>query len=59
MRAAAARFAAGKPNVSFVDLAALVPIAELLANGGYNLQPHLSNTAYQYIATKLVNTFVR
>lgn len=59
MRAAAARFAAGKPNVSFVDLAALVPIAELLANGGYNSQPHLSNVAYQYIATKLVNTFVR
>jgi hypothetical protein len=58
MRAAAASYATGKANMSFVDLAALVPYTELIANGGYSAAPHLTNQAYQYIATKLVNTFL-
>lgn len=58
MRTAAAAYAAGKTNMSYVDLASLVPYSELVANGGYNAAPHLSNQAYQYVATKLVNTFL-
>jgi hypothetical protein len=59
MRAAAASYAsAHSSDMSFVDLAALVPYSELVANGGYSVAPHLTNQAYQYIATKLVNTFL-
>lgn len=59
MRAAAASYVAQHPNnMSFVNLATLVPYSELIANGGYSVAPHLTNQAYQYIATKLVNTFL-
>jgi len=59
MRASAKNYTAGKANMSFVDLARLVPYVELIANGGFNSAPHLANTTYQYIATKLVRTYLQ
>ena len=58
MRAAAKAYAAGKANMSFVDLAQLVPYAELISAGGYNAAPHLQKTTYQYIASKLVSRYL-